>query len=132
MVVEHLYPRIVDRLVAEELLPEFPAIFVVGPRGCGKSTSMSQCAETILDLSTPGVRRAAIEDPDGILSTSPGRVLIDEWQEAPEILGAVKRVVDADRSSRPGRFIVTGSVRAATPRRCNSARTQCDPGRPAF
>lgn len=111
--VEHLYPRIVDRLVLEELLPEFAAILIVGPRGCGKSTSMSQFADTILDLSTPGVRTAAIEDPDAILAASPGRVLIDEWQEAPEILGAVKRAVDADLSNTPGRFIVTGSVRAA-------------------
>lgn len=111
--VERLYPRIVDRLVAEELLPEFPAILIVGPRGCGKSTSMSQFADTVLDLSTPGVRTAAIEDPDGILAAASGRVLIDEWQEAPEILGAIKRAVDTDLSSIPGRFIVTGSVRAA-------------------
>ena len=112
-VAERLYPRIVDRLVRDELLPEFPAIFVTGPRGCGKSTSMSQFVDTILDLSIPGVRKAAIEDPDGILAAAPGRVLIDEWQEAPEILGAAKRAIDTDVASAPGRFIITGSVRAA-------------------
>ncbi len=74
---------------------------------------MSQFADIVLDLSQPGVRIAATEDPDGILANSSGRVLIDEWQEAPEILGAVKRAVDADRSGAVGRFIVTGSVRAA-------------------
>ncbi|MGH3281978.1 MAG: AAA family ATPase [Trebonia sp.] len=37
-------------------------------------------------------------------------VVIDEWQEAPDVLGAVKRSVDED--PRPGRFILTGSVRA--------------------
>ena len=98
-VAERLYPRIVDRLVRDELLPEFPAIFVTGPRGCGKSTSMSQFVDTILDLSIPGVRKAAIEDPDGILAAAPGRVLIDEWQEAPEILGAAKRAIDTDVAS---------------------------------
>jgi predicted AAA+ superfamily ATPase len=36
--------------------------------------------------------------------------VIDEWQEVPEVLGAVKRSVDED--PRPGRFILTGSVRA--------------------
>ncbi len=36
-------------------------------------------------------------------------ILIDEWQLVPEVLGAVKRTVDAD--PRPGRFIITGSVR---------------------
>jgi hypothetical protein len=34
-------------------------------------------------------------------------VILDEWQEVPELLGAVKRSVDEDPS--PGRFILTGS-----------------------
>ncbi len=99
-------------MLERELLPEFPAVLVVGPRGCGKSTSMGQFVDTVVDLSIPGTRTSATEDPDGVLAASPGRVLIDEWQEAPEILGAVKRAVDADPSSTPGRFIITGSVRA--------------------
>ena len=37
-------------------------------------------------------------------------VLLDEWQVVPEVLGAVKRAVDDD--ARPGRFLLTGSVRA--------------------
>lgn len=110
---EHLYPRAVDRVVSSELLPVFPAVLLVGPRGSGKSTSMVALADTILDLSEPGMRLAAIEDPDALLASSEGTVLIDEWQEAPEILGAVKRAVDKDRDNTPGRFIVTGSVRAA-------------------
>lgn len=108
-----LYPRAVDRVVAEELLPEFPAILVVGPRGTGKSTSMSAFADTTLDLSEPGTRLAVTEDPDGSLAASSGTVLIDEWQEAPEVLGALKRAVDRDPSQTAGRFMVTGSIRAA-------------------
>ncbi len=111
--VDQLFPRAIDRLVAEELLPVFPGIMLVGPRGCGKSTSMNMHADTVLDLSEPGVRMAAREDPDAILASSKGTVLIDEWQEAPEILGAVKRVIDGDHSHAPGRFMITGSVRAA-------------------
>ncbi len=75
---------------------------------------MIRLADTVLDLSEPGIRLAATEDPDTILASSMGTVLIDEWQEAPEILGAVKRAVDSDRSNTPGRFIVTGSVRAGS------------------
>src|SRR5262249_375419 len=37
-------------------------------------------------------------------------VLLDEWQEVPAVLGAVKRAVDDD--PRPGRFLLTGSVEA--------------------
>ena len=107
------FPRIVERLLNDELLPVFPAVLLVGARGSGKSTSAGRFADTIIDLSVPGPRLAAEEDPDGILAASTGTVVIDEWQEAPEIVGAVKRAVDTDRSRRAGRFILTGSVRAA-------------------
>ena len=49
-------------------------------------------------------------DPDAALRGLDEPVLLDEWQEAPEVLGAVKRAVDKD--NRPGRFLLTGSVRA--------------------
>ena len=107
------YPRIVERLIETELLPAFPAILIVGARGSGKSTSAGRFADTVIDLSMPGPAQAAREDPDGILATSAGTVVIDEWQEAPEIIGAVKRAVDATPAPSPGRFILTGSVRAA-------------------
>ena len=108
-----LLPRAIDRVIAQELLPIFPAILLVGPRGSGKSTSMARLANTVLDLSVPGTRLAASEDPDGVLAATRGTVLIDEWQEVPEILGAIKRAVDGDRARTPGRFLITGSVRAA-------------------
>lgn len=108
-----LFPRAVERLLRSELLVEFPALLVVGARGCGKSTSMAHFADTVLDLSVPGVRLAALEDPDGLLQSASGRVLIDEWQEAPEILGAVKRSIDTHPNKTNGRFLITGSVRAA-------------------
>ena len=107
-----LYPRAVDHLVADELLPSFPAVMVVGPRGTGKSTSLSRYADTTLDLSIPAVRAAVAEDPDGVLGGADGSVFIDEWQELPEILGSVKRSVDQVGGGAPGRFIITGSVRA--------------------
>ena len=39
-------------------------------------------------------------------------VLLDEWQDVPEVLAAVKRACDAE--PQPGRFILAGSVRAET------------------
>jgi uncharacterized protein len=45
-----------------------------------------------------------------VLATLAEPVLLDEWQEVPEVLGAVKRAVS--ESSHPGRFILTGSVNA--------------------
>lgn len=49
-------------------------------------------------------------DPDATLSRLTEPVLLDEWQAVPDVLGAVKRAVDDD--PRPGRFLLTGSVRA--------------------
>jgi len=49
-------------------------------------------------------------DPDAALRVATEPVLLDEWQEVPEVLGVVKRAVDDD--PRPGRFLLTASVRA--------------------
>lgn len=49
-------------------------------------------------------------DPDAALHGLDEPVLLDEWRVVPGVLGAVKRTVDAD--PRPGRYILTGSVRA--------------------
>ena len=48
-------------------------------------------------------------DPDAAIRGLEEPVLIDEWQVVPESLGAVKRAVDQE--PRPGRFLITGSVR---------------------
>lgn len=49
-------------------------------------------------------------DPDVALAGYEEPILLDEWQEVPTVLGAVKWAVDRD--ARPGRFLLTGSVRA--------------------
>lgn len=111
--MERLYPRVVEELLATRLLPYFPAVMLIGPRGVGKSTTAGRLGDTVLDLSEDGTRRSALDDPDALLATASGTVVIDEWQEAPGILAALKRAVDADSAHTPGRFIVTGSARAA-------------------
>jgi predicted AAA+ superfamily ATPase len=55
---------------------------------------------------------AALEDPDGLLAGMPGPLILDEVQRAPDLLRAVKKIVDADR--RPGRFLLTGSAHLST------------------
>lgn len=102
--------RRVDALI-ERLFEELPAIFLVGPRASGKTTTAQRFAKTVLRLDDPALAAAVRADPDGALRGVPEPVLLDEWQLVPEVLGAVKRSVDQD--FRPGRFIVTGSVRAA-------------------
>lgn len=68
-------------------------------------------AATTVRLDIPA-RAAAFEaDPDAALrGLTDYPLLLDEWHEVPEIVGAVKRAIDADGT--PGRFILSGSVRA--------------------
>ncbi len=112
-VIEYL-PRLADPRLAA-LLEELPAVMVTGPRAAGKTTSACRLAADILRLDEPAVAAAVRADPDAALRRVSEPALLDEWQEVPEILGAVKRAVDDD--PRPGRFLLTGSVEADLTRR---------------
>lgn len=83
---------------------------VTGPRAAGKTTSARRLAAEVLRLDDPGVAAAVGADPDAALRRARRPALLDEWQEVPSVLGAVKRAVDDD--ARPGQFLLTGSVEA--------------------
>jgi predicted AAA+ superfamily ATPase len=83
---------------------------ITGPRASGKTTTAARHASTIVRLDRPSEAAAFHADPDAALRGLAEPVLLDEWQAVPEVLGAVKRAVDAE--SRPGRFLMTGSVRS--------------------
>ena len=101
--------RLADPLIAE-LLAELPALSIVGPRASGKTTTAERYARTVIRLDRSAEAVAVAADPDAALEGLPEPILLDEWQEVPHVLGAVKRTCDAE--PRPGRFILTGSVRA--------------------
>lgn len=92
------------------MLTELPAIFIVGPRAAGKTTTAARHAKTVVRLDREAEAVAFRADPDAALRDLAEPVLLDEWQVVPEVLGAVKRAVDQD--ARPGRFLITGSVRS--------------------
>lgn len=100
--------RLVDDLL-ERRLRHHAAILLVGPRATGKTTTAARLARSAIRLDERGQAVVAEADPDAALRGLAEPTLIDEWQIVPEILGAIKRAVDSD--PRPGRFIVTGSVR---------------------
>jgi len=102
-------PRAADRLI-RELLAELPALLIVGPRATGKTTTASRHAATIIRLDRPAEAAAFSADPDAALRGLDEPLLLDEGQAVAEVLGAVKRAVDVD--PRPGRYLLTGSVRA--------------------
>ena len=103
--------RLADSLMTE-FLKELPALALVGPRASGKTTTAARYARTIIRLDRPAEALAVAADPDAAIEGLAEPVLLDEWQEVPQVLGAVKRACDAE--PRPGRFVLTGSIRAET------------------
>lgn len=109
-------PRLVDEQLAS-VLATFPAALLLGPRACGKTTSAKRLAGTVVQLDDPQQAVPFRADPTSALCAAlnrragQGPVLVDEWQEVPEILGAVKRLVDEGAAA--GSFLLTGSVRAS-------------------
>jgi predicted AAA+ superfamily ATPase len=98
--------------VLDDAIDAFAAVMLVGPRAVGKTTTAARRAAQVDRLDVPDVASLYRADPDAALRRASRPLLIDEWQEVPEVLGAVKRAVDADRT--PGQFILTGSVRVDT------------------
>ncbi|MDO9196778.1 ATP-binding protein [Rhodoferax sp.] len=106
--IPELYPRHLDALLRESLR-DTPAILVNGPRQCGKTTLVRQYEGEMayFSLDDPGLLEAVRADPLGFVKRL-DRAIIDEVQRAPQLLMALKLVIDQDR--RPGRFLLTGSA----------------------
>src|SRR5262249_23131817 len=82
-------------------------------RQTGKSTLVQQLATSThparyLTFDDASVLASVHSDPSGFLASLEGPVVLDEVQRAPELLLALKLVVDRNR--QPGRFLLTGSA----------------------
>lgn len=94
----------------DRAMQHLPAFMITGARACGKTTTALQRAGSVLRLDAPADAALFAGDPDATLERLPAPVLLDEWQEVPASLAAVKRAVDA--APVPGQFLVTGSARS--------------------
>lgn len=93
-----------------EALADTPVVCLLGPRQCGKTTLVQELMPdrayaTLDDEATVNLART---DPSGLLRGLPSEITLDEIQQAPMLLRAIKLSVDRDR--RPGRFLLTGSA----------------------
>jgi uncharacterized protein len=90
----------------------YPVVAVMGARQVGKSTLCLQVADDLglarRTLDDRDVREQALSDPEGFLDELGEKgAYIDEVQRAPDLILAIKAIVDRDQ--RKGQYLVSGS-----------------------
>lgn len=91
----------------------FAAILLTGPRQCGKTTLLRQAfphASYIL-LEDPDVVARVRSDPRAFMEALRPPVILDEIQNAPELMNYVRARIDA-APRRKGQWLLTGSQEA--------------------
>lgn len=101
--------RIADKLLSNQL-EAAGVVLIQGPKWCGKTTTASQQAKSILYMDDPRMRESNIILSDTeplLLFNGETPRLIDEWQLAPKLWDAAR--FEVSQRGLPGQFIFTGS-----------------------
>lgn len=105
-----MIPRLVNELVLERL-DLSPAVGLVGPRQCGKTTLAKSLGGEYFDLEQEAERLRLDLEWDRI-ARSQNLVILDEAQSWPDIFPRLRGAIDKERM-RMGRFLLLGSVSPA-------------------
>ncbi|MCK9421307.1 MAG: ATP-binding protein [Bacteroidales bacterium] len=106
----------IQRIKEEEILDNlahFPAVAILGPRQCGKSTLAKHLLkgrkDTIyLDLENPSDRQK-LSEPELFFSMYPDKLLcLDEIQRVPELFPLLRSLID--KNERNSQFLILGSA----------------------
>ncbi|MBA4801052.1 MAG: ATP-binding protein [Euryhalocaulis sp.] len=95
----------------DKALTDRRVVLLNGARQCGKTTlarSLEEDGVTYRTLDDETLRRAARNDPAAFVTHEGRTLIIDEIQHVPELLSAIKMIVDED--TRPGQYLLTGSA----------------------
>lgn len=105
--------KYLERTADKELsyrLEAFGAVLIVGPKGCGKTTTARQKAKSYVEFQDEdkmdNYLLIADTHPSDLLKGDKPR-LFDEWQDTPKIWGAIRK--DVDDTGKTGQYILTGS-----------------------
>ncbi len=90
----------------------FSVITITGPRQSGKTTLIRNCFPSLLysSLENLNERDFALNDPIAFLNQSPIGMILDEVQNAPNLLSFIQGIVDNNPNIR---FILSGSSQFA-------------------
>jgi predicted AAA+ superfamily ATPase len=106
----------ITRLITDEIkqkLSNIPAVLILGPRQCGKSTLaktiISEMTNAIyLDLERPSDINK-LTDPEAFFSLNANKLIcLDEIQRTPDLFPVLRSIIDENK--RNGQFIVLGSA----------------------
>lgn len=102
--------RIAD-ITLKKKLQSKGAVLIEGAKWCGKTTTATQIAKSILYMQDPARKNQYLEmaeiAPQRLLQGAVPR-LIDEWQLAPKLWDSIR--FEVDKRDKFGQFILTGSA----------------------
>ena len=97
--------RLIEQLLLK-FIPLAPVILVEGAKAVGKTETCKKLSKTIYNLDKENQRQLLSLEPEIIQNDAPP-VLIDEWQNVPELWNSLRRQVDDGLPK--GSVILTGS-----------------------
>ncbi|MDQ3110621.1 MAG: ATP-binding protein [Bacteroidota bacterium] len=107
----------IDRIISPHLkrmMKLFPAVGLIGPRQCGKTTLALQIKKELgdkalyYDLESPDDENK-FRDPELLLNNLVAKtIIIDEIQRKPELFAILRSIIDKNRKN--GRFLLLGSA----------------------
>lgn len=107
---EKIYRNRITDSALKLKLEAFGATLIVGPKGCGKTTTGKYFAKSCIEFQDEDARDRLL----AVAENMPSKLLIgdkprlfDEWQDAPKIWGAIRK--DVDDTGLKGQYILTGS-----------------------
>ncbi len=97
-------------IMVRELSQQFPAVLILGPRQCGKTTLAKHFLEgEYFDLERPSDQQVFVDDIEFALKRFEPPLIIDEAQTLPELFPVLRSMIDLDRQ-QTGSYTLLGSV----------------------